>query len=62
MGCSAFHEGAKVNGFVVKTGFEFDAYACNSLNHMYAQLGKGEYVKKLFEEMPQREFIGMPQF
>lgn len=29
-------EGAKVHGLVVKTGFEFDAYVCNSLIDMYA--------------------------
>lgn len=50
-------EGKKVHGFVVKTGLDLDTYVCNSLIDMYAQLGKVEYFKLLFEEMPERDAV-----
>ena len=50
-------EGAKVHGFVLKTGLEFDTYVCNSLMDMYAELGKVENFKKLFDEMPERDRV-----
>ncbi|KAA8523061.1 hypothetical protein F0562_009484 [Nyssa sinensis] len=50
-------EGKKVHGFVVKSGVEFDCYVCNSLMDMYAQLGYVENLKKLFDEMPERDVV-----
>ncbi|KAF3438173.1 hypothetical protein FNV43_RR20930 [Rhamnella rubrinervis] len=50
-------EGKKVHGFVLKTGLHLDTYVCNSLINMYAQLGKVEYFKLLFEEMPERDKV-----
>nr|POE82495.1 26s protease regulatory subunit 8 like a [Quercus suber] len=50
-------EGAKVHGFVVKTGLEFDTYICNSLMDMYGELGKVENFKKLFNEKPERDRV-----
>lgn len=50
-------EGAKIHGFVVKTGLEFDTYVCNSLMDMYAELAMVENFKQLFEEMPQRDTV-----
>lgn len=50
-------EGAKVHGFVVKTGLEFDTYVCNSLIDMYAELGKVENFQQLFDEMPERDTV-----
>ncbi|GMY35939.1 pentatricopeptide repeat-containing protein At1g31430-like [Fagus crenata] len=50
-------EGGKVHGFVVKTGLEFDTYVCNSLMDMYAELGKVENFKQVFEEMPERDRV-----
>ncbi|XP_075641065.1 pentatricopeptide repeat-containing protein At1g31430-like [Castanea sativa] len=50
-------EGGKVHGFVLKTGLEFDTYVCNSLMDMYAELGKVENFKKLFDEMPERDRV-----
>lgn len=58
IGClGEVQEGKKVHGFVVKTGLEFDTYVCNSLIDMYGQLGEIFYVKKLFEEMPERDSV-----
>lgn len=58
VGClGEFHDGAKVHGFVVKTGLDFDSYVCNSLIDMYAQLGQYEYIKQVFEEMPDRDRV-----
>ncbi|KAK7273991.1 hypothetical protein RIF29_15060 [Crotalaria pallida] len=51
------NEGEKVHGFVVKTGFDFDAYVCNSLIDMYAELGKVDSFHQVFEEMPERDEV-----
>ncbi|KAH0970407.1 hypothetical protein GBA52_022563 [Prunus armeniaca] len=50
-------EGAKVHGLVVKTGFEFDAYVCNSLIDMYTDLGMVRNFKQLFDAMPDRNWL-----
>lgn len=50
-------EGEKVHAFVIKMGIEFDAYVCNSLMDMYAELGRIGYVKQVFEEMSQRDTV-----
>ncbi|XP_059635033.1 pentatricopeptide repeat-containing protein At1g31430-like isoform X2 [Cornus florida] len=49
--------GEKVHGFVVKSGVEFDCYVCNSLMDMYAELGYVAKLKKLFDEMPERDVV-----
>ncbi|KDP32344.1 hypothetical protein JCGZ_13269 [Jatropha curcas] len=49
--------GEKIRGFLVKTGLEFDTYVCNSLIDMYAQFGLIDVMKKLFDEMPDRDVI-----
>ncbi|GFY96286.1 pentatricopeptide repeat (PPR-like) superfamily protein [Actinidia rufa] len=49
--------GEKVHGFVVKSGVDFDCYVCNSLMDMYAELGWVETVKKVFDEMPERDSV-----
>lgn len=50
-------EGEMVHAFVIKTGLEFDAYVCNSLMDMYSELGRFGRLKKLFEEMPERDSV-----
>ncbi|CAB4288547.1 unnamed protein product [Prunus armeniaca] len=50
-------EGAEVHGLVVKTGFEFDAYVCNSLIDMYTDLGMVRNFKQLFDAMPYRNWL-----
>ncbi|XP_031263387.1 pentatricopeptide repeat-containing protein At1g31430-like [Pistacia vera] len=50
-------EGEKVHGYVVKTGLEFDTYVCNSLMDMYALLYKIDNLKKLFDEMPEKDLV-----
>ncbi|GAV62537.1 PPR domain-containing protein/PPR_2 domain-containing protein [Cephalotus follicularis] len=50
-------QGEKLRGYVVKTGLEFDTYVCNSLIDMYAALGEIGYMKKVFEEMPERDVV-----
>ncbi|XP_061364758.1 pentatricopeptide repeat-containing protein At1g31430 [Gastrolobium bilobum] len=50
-------EGYKVHAFVVKSGLEFDAYVCNSLMDMYAELGKVDGFKQVFDEMPERDNV-----
>ncbi|XP_054812820.1 pentatricopeptide repeat-containing protein At1g31430 isoform X3 [Prosopis cineraria] len=58
LGCiGEFNEAVKVHGFIVKTGLEFDTYVCNSLMRMYAELGKVDSFKKLFENMPLRDKV-----
>ncbi|XVE70388.1 hypothetical protein DITRI_Ditri10aG0068600 [Diplodiscus trichospermus] len=50
-------EGEKIHGLVAKSGFEFDAYVTNSLMDMYMQVGRIQYSKKLFDEMPERDVV-----
>ncbi|KAF5725806.1 hypothetical protein HS088_TW23G00535 [Tripterygium wilfordii] len=50
-------EGAKVHGFVVKSGLEFDTYVSNSIMDMHALLGDVECMKKIFDEMPERDVV-----
>ncbi|KAF8042787.1 hypothetical protein BT93_A1190 [Corymbia citriodora subsp. variegata] len=58
IGClGALDEGEKVHGYVVKSGLEFDAYVCNSLMDMYAELGTTASVKRVFDEMPERDVV-----
>lgn len=49
--------GQKIHGFVVKCGVEFDVYVCNSLMDMYAELGHVGTLKKLFDEMHERDLV-----
>ncbi|XP_010252400.1 PREDICTED: pentatricopeptide repeat-containing protein At1g31430 [Nelumbo nucifera] len=58
IGClRAVSEGRNIHGFIVKTGFEFDSYVRNSLMDMYAEMGDMETLRRLFEEMSQRDAI-----
>ncbi|KAL5737171.1 hypothetical protein ACOSQ2_031959 [Xanthoceras sorbifolium] len=58
IGClGEVEEGEKVHGHVVKTGLEFDTYVCNSIMDMYVLLGRIDRVKKLFDEMPERDVV-----
>ncbi|XP_057445104.1 pentatricopeptide repeat-containing protein At1g31430-like [Lotus japonicus] len=50
-------QGRKVHAFVIKSGLEFDAYVCNSLMDMYAELGRLSDFKELFEETPDRDNV-----
>ncbi|KAM7274861.1 hypothetical protein ACFE04_016727 [Oxalis oulophora] len=50
-------EGEMVYGFVVKHGLGFDTYVCNSLIDMYGEFGKFDYVRKVFDEMPNRDVV-----
>ncbi|PRQ46484.1 putative tetratricopeptide-like helical domain-containing protein [Rosa chinensis] len=56
-GLGEAQEGAKVHGFAVKTGLQFDSYVCNSLIDMYAELGLVDNVKQVFDEMPERDVV-----
>nr|XP_017217384.1 PREDICTED: pentatricopeptide repeat-containing protein At1g31430 [Daucus carota subsp. sativus] len=49
--------GEKIHGFVVKCGVEFDCYVCNSIMDMYAELGFDLSLKKMFDEMPERDLV-----
>lgn len=50
-------EAEKLHGFVMKTGLESDTYVCNSLIDMYAELGQMDVMRKLFDEMPERDVV-----
>ncbi|KAK2452164.1 pentatricopeptide repeat-containing protein, mitochondrial [Trifolium repens] len=50
-------QGEKVHAFVIKTGLEFDAYVCNSMMDMYADLGRLSCLKQLFDEMHDRDNV-----
>ncbi|XP_075499999.1 pentatricopeptide repeat-containing protein At1g31430 [Primulina tabacum] len=50
-------DGEKIHGFVMKTGDVYDSYICNSILDMYGELGCGESLSKMFDEMPHRDSI-----
>jgi pentatricopeptide repeat protein len=50
-------QGEKVHAFVIKTGLVFDAYVCNSMMDMYADLGRLSCLKQLFDEMHDRDNV-----
>ncbi|KAK3041626.1 hypothetical protein RJ639_001436 [Escallonia herrerae] len=49
--------GQKVRGYVIKCGLEFDYYVCNSIMDMYAELGYVCDLRKVFDEMPERDLV-----
>ncbi|CAN6194581.1 unnamed protein product [Urochloa humidicola] len=50
-------EGRKAHAAAVKTGFRWDAYTASSLLEMYAMLGRVDFARKMFDEMPQRFLV-----
>ncbi|OAY82916.1 Pentatricopeptide repeat-containing protein [Ananas comosus] len=50
-------EGRKTHSLVVKTGFEFDPFTRNALLDMYAEMGRIEIARYLFDETPQRDVV-----
>ncbi|KAM7252391.1 hypothetical protein ACFE04_024274 [Oxalis oulophora] len=53
----ALSEGKQVHAQVFKLGFESDVYVNNSLIHFYASCGCFEFVKKVFDKMPERSIV-----
>ncbi|XP_072983426.1 pentatricopeptide repeat-containing protein At3g22690-like [Typha latifolia] len=51
----AFFEGQMVHAHATKMGFWSDPFVGNSLIHAYAEIGRFELAKKVFDEMPERE-------
>ncbi|XP_072960080.1 pentatricopeptide repeat-containing protein At3g22690-like [Typha angustifolia] len=51
----AFFEGQMVHAHAIKMGFWSDPFVGNSLIHAYAEIGRFELAKKVFDEMPERE-------
>ncbi|KAK4587394.1 hypothetical protein RGQ29_024198 [Quercus rubra] len=52
-----FCEGIQVHGVVVKMGLEEDVFIGNSLIHLYAECGKMEYARKVFDGMLERNVV-----
>ncbi|XP_031096817.1 pentatricopeptide repeat-containing protein At1g31430 [Ipomoea triloba] len=50
-------EGEKIHGFVLKSGVGSDCYVCNSVMDMYGELGYAESMKKVFDELPNRDSV-----
>ncbi|KAL3532391.1 hypothetical protein ACH5RR_005912 [Cinchona calisaya] len=50
-------EGEKIHGFVLKSGDGFDCYVCNSTMDLYGVVGYPDSLRKLFDEMPQRDLV-----
>nr|XP_043630350.1 pentatricopeptide repeat-containing protein At1g31430 [Erigeron canadensis] len=58
IGCLKFESfGEKIHGVVLKCGDLGDFYVCNSVIDMYGELGRIEYAKKVFDEMPERDLV-----
>ncbi|XP_074347745.1 pentatricopeptide repeat-containing protein At1g31430 [Apium graveolens] len=49
--------GEKIHGVVVKCGLEFDCYVCNSVMDMYGALGFNLSLRRVFDEMPERDLV-----
>ncbi|CAL5048495.1 unnamed protein product [Urochloa decumbens] len=50
-------EGRKAHAAAVKTGFRWDTYTASSLVEMYAMLGRANFARKVFDEMPRRFLV-----
>ena len=50
-------EGVQAHGVVVKMGLEGDVYIGNSLIHLYAECGKMDYARKVFDGMLERNVV-----
>ncbi|CAN8231251.1 unnamed protein product [Cochlearia groenlandica] len=47
--------GKIVHGFIVRTGLHGDTYLCNRLLDLYCEFSDGDYVRKVFDEMPVKD-------
>lgn len=54
---SAVGEGKKVHVHLMKLGFGYHTFVCNSLIHMYAFCGDLGSSRKVFDEMPERDVV-----
>jgi pentatricopeptide repeat protein len=52
-----FCEGIQAHGAVVKMGLEEDVFIGNSLVHFYAECGKIDYARKVFDGMLERNVV-----
>ncbi|XP_027173932.1 pentatricopeptide repeat-containing protein At1g31430 [Coffea eugenioides] len=50
-------EGEKIHGFVLKSGDGFDCYVCNSIMDCYGVEGSVDSLRKVFDEMRQRDLV-----
>ncbi|KAK7308043.1 hypothetical protein VNO77_41634 [Canavalia gladiata] len=53
----ALPEGVQVHGAIVKMGMEDDIFVRNSLIHFYAECGKVEFGRKVFDRMFERNVV-----
>ncbi|CAF2118960.1 unnamed protein product [Brassica napus] len=49
--------GGSLHSSVVKNGFVWDLYICNSLIHMYGSLRDSVSARKVFDEMPDKNLV-----
>lgn len=56
-GLGAVRYGEKIHGIVLKSGDGFDCYICNSIMNMYGELGWIDSLRKVFDEMPERDSV-----
>ncbi|XP_068640588.1 pentatricopeptide repeat-containing protein At4g35130, chloroplastic [Aristolochia californica] len=56
-GLFSLDEGTKMHSYLMKTGYNFDLFICNSLITMYAKLGCVESAEKVFHEMSVRDAV-----
>ncbi|XP_051142986.1 pentatricopeptide repeat-containing protein At4g14170-like [Andrographis paniculata] len=55
--CSYFPKGLEVHGRLIKAGFDVDLYVNNTLLLFYGDCGDLGSVRKVFDEMPERDLI-----
>jgi pentatricopeptide repeat protein len=53
----AFSEGVQVHGVIFKMGLEKDLFVANSLIHFYAECGKVDLGRKVFDKMLERNVV-----
>ncbi|CAI0465850.1 unnamed protein product [Linum tenue] len=59
-GCAkagAFREGIQAHGVIAKMGLFRDVFVQNSLIHFYAECGEIEHMRKVFDEMRERNIV-----
>ncbi|XP_019462517.1 PREDICTED: pentatricopeptide repeat-containing protein At3g22690-like [Lupinus angustifolius] len=50
-------QGQEVHGFVVKSGFQSDAFVCNALIMMYSEVGKSKSARLLFDKIDNKDVV-----
>eukprot|EP01018_Ginkgo_biloba_P029187 Gb_18176 [translate_table: standard] len=56
-GLAALEQGKEIHTYIIRSGFESDAFVGNALVDMYAKCGSIVDARQVFDQMPQRDLV-----